>query len=304
MNRNKAIGCLYGQLIGDALGTRYEFLSAVNTQAKIKKDLDSKQQFLPILGGGPFKMTPGQITDDSEMAFSLAASLCRCKSFNAPDVACAYVAWQQSTPPDIGVATRNALEIKSRLPSNWIDTLDAKAKCAVHKEVIENVRQHNADSASNGCLMRISPIAIASAHLSVDKMKEMVREDCILTHCAPVCIDAVTAYVAAVRELINDRTPLEAFKAAVEISQNDTVKDILRCAKREAIPVKARGVLINGDTKMMGYIGVALQSAFHELLNAPSFYTGLLNAVSRGGDTDTNGCIVAAMLGRSFLELL
>lgn len=45
------------------------------------------------------------------MAFSLASSLCRCKRFDATDIACAYVRWEQSAPPDIGIATHFALHI-------------------------------------------------------------------------------------------------------------------------------------------------------------------------------------------------
>uniref|UniRef100_A0A0M3IR27 ADP-ribosylglycohydrolase n=1 Tax=Ascaris lumbricoides TaxID=6252 RepID=A0A0M3IR27_ASCLU len=36
------------------------------------------------------------------------------------------------------------------------------------------------------------------------------------------------------------------------------------------------------------------------MLHAPSFYDGVLAAISRGGDTDTNGGIVAAILGARF----
>lgn len=71
----------------------------------------------------------------------------------------------------------------------------------------------------------------------------------------------------------------------------------------------------NGDDYAMGYMGVkflsyhfnlyikfqiALQSAFYELLHAKSFASGLEDVISRGGDTDTNGCIVAALLGAYF----
>lgn len=49
---------------------------------------------------------------------------------------------------------------------------------------------------------------------------------------------------------------------AMEICQNETVKDILKCSKKEPIPVKAKDTLIKGDAAMMGYIGVALQVCF------------------------------------------
>lgn len=45
------------------------------------------------------------------MALSLASSLIRCGTFNPANVACSYVFWSQSKPPDIGKATRNALTI-------------------------------------------------------------------------------------------------------------------------------------------------------------------------------------------------
>uniref|UniRef100_A0A914RQY5 ADP-ribosylglycohydrolase n=1 Tax=Parascaris equorum TaxID=6256 RepID=A0A914RQY5_PAREQ len=124
------------------------------------------------------------------------------------DVACAYVRWEQSAPPDIGIATHYALNIGYTKP--------------VHTK--------------------------------------------------------------------------EAYEMAMEICHSETVKDILKCSKNEPIPVKAKGTLIKGDTAMMGYIGVALQSAFYEMLHASSFYNGVLSAIARGGDTDTNGAIVAAIL--------
>ncbi|VDM49650.1 unnamed protein product [Toxocara canis] len=266
MSIKKAIGCLYGQLIGDALGCRYEFMCAVDTQGKMAKDLTA-EKFLPILGG---------------------------------DVACAYVRWEQSSPPDIGIATASALGIEKRLSDSWMDEMNAESKQLVHDAVVSNARQYNVNRLSNGCLMRISPLAVASVKFSIDKIKEVVKSDCILTHCEMVCIDATISYVVAIRHLINDHTPQEAYNAALEISETETVKDVLICAENAPIPVKAKGKLINGDKEMMGYVGVALQSAFYELLHATSFYDGVLAAVSRGGDTDTNGAIVAAMLGARF----
>ena len=43
---------------------------------------------------------------------------------------------------------------------------------------------------------------------------------------------------------------------------------------------------------------VALRNAFHQLLHADSFEAGVVNTVSQGGDTDTNGAIAGALLGR------
>lgn len=42
------------------------------------------------------------------------------------------------------------------------------------------------------------------------------------------------------------------------------------------------------------------QSAFYELLHGISFSKSLIDAISRGGDTDTNAAIVGALLGKFF----
>lgn len=42
------------------------------------------------------------------------------------------------------------------------------------------------------------------------------------------------------------------------------------------------------------------QSAFYELLHGKSFADSLVRAIQRGGDTDTNGAIVGALLGKFF----
>ena len=89
----RAIGCLFGQVIGDALGTRYEFKSAKKCQKRMAKDLDEKKH-LPILGGGPFGLKPGQFTDDTELAVAMIHSIFRCGDrYVLEDVASAYITW-------------------------------------------------------------------------------------------------------------------------------------------------------------------------------------------------------------------
>ncbi len=89
------------------------------------------------------------------------------------------------------------------------------------------------------------------------------------------------------------------FTDSIQSCETSVVRDLLSMATVKATPVHLPECkeVINGDSKCMGYLGVALQGAFHELLHANSFTEGLLNTIKRGGDTDTNGCIVGSMLG-------
>ncbi len=69
---------------------------------------------------------------------------------------------------------------------------------------------------------------------------------------------------------------------------NDTVKDVLLRARDERPHYL-------GSTK--GWVLVALQNAFWQLLNAASVEEGVVATAMVGGDTDTNAVICGAVLG-------
>ena len=83
MNRRERYrGCLLGLAVGDALGTTLEFCRPGS--------------FTPItdmVGGGPFRLKPGQWTDDTSMALCLASSLTERGGFDARDLMELYVRW-------------------------------------------------------------------------------------------------------------------------------------------------------------------------------------------------------------------
>uniref|UniRef100_A0A915Q1H0 ADP-ribosylhydrolase ARH3 n=1 Tax=Setaria digitata TaxID=48799 RepID=A0A915Q1H0_9BILA len=261
----KALGCMYGHLIGDSLGSRYESQPASIVQQMIAAD--SVQSFLPIIGGGALGLLPGQ-----------------------------------SEPLSIGKATQNALTVGRKLSSNWYNELSNTDEEAVHQEVLDNVNKYNIGSLSNGCLMRISPLAIYSSNcsMSVQRIEEMARADCSLTHCEEDTKQAVFSYVLAIRGLLNGKSNKEAFEIALNATQSTRIRGHLLTAQEKPIPVNIGDQFVNGDGKAMGYIGVALQSAFYELLHSTSFAKSLTDVISRGGDTDTNAAIVGALLGAHF----
>lgn len=83
----------------------------------------------------------------------------------------------------------------------------------------------------------------------------------------------------------------------MQSAETDVVRALLRDATNRPIPVLFNGKPVTGDWEGQGYLGVALQSAFYELLHARSFSEAVVHAIERGGDTDTNGSVVGAMLG-------
>ena len=73
--RDRAIGALIGLAVGDALGTTLEFSSR-----------DSRARLSDMEGGGPFRLKPGQWTDDTSMALALADSLIACEGLDEHDL--------------------------------------------------------------------------------------------------------------------------------------------------------------------------------------------------------------------------
>jgi ADP-ribosyl-[dinitrogen reductase] hydrolase len=61
-----------------------------------------------MVGGGCWRVAPGQITDDGELALCLARSLAGARTVDRDKIARAYVDWFNSGPFDCGNATGNA----------------------------------------------------------------------------------------------------------------------------------------------------------------------------------------------------
>ena len=102
----RATGALLGLAVGDALGTTLEF-----------RPRDSYPHIEDMVGGGPFRLEPGQWTDDTSMALCLADSLLADGGLDQRDLMARFVRWWQCGERsatgrcfDIGNTTRAALQ--------------------------------------------------------------------------------------------------------------------------------------------------------------------------------------------------
>jgi ADP-ribosylglycohydrolase len=102
----RARGAWLGQIVGDALGTTLEFKTAAEIAGSYPNGLRE------LVGGGPFRLRPGQVTDDTEMALGLARAIVKHGDYRADAAAAAYVDSCRSEPFDIGATTRQAFGIQ------------------------------------------------------------------------------------------------------------------------------------------------------------------------------------------------
>ncbi|MFZ5441901.1 MAG: ADP-ribosylglycohydrolase family protein [Myxococcota bacterium] len=261
----RARGALWGQAVGDALGTTVEFQDEFEIATRASSRWPDE-----LIGQGPFRLLPGQITDDTELALALARSLVRRGTYDAEDVAQAYLRWYQSGPFDCGFATRQAFGA----PAKSADELRARAS-----------RQTQA----NGSLMRSSPLGLFGAALPRGELGALAAADSTLSHPDPVCQAACAVFVTTIADAITTGESGERlFSRALEFSAGGPVEDTLRAA-REGLP--------RSDGDDQGWVRIALQHAFFHLLHATDFRAALVQTATRGGDTDTNAAIAGALLG-------
>jgi ADP-ribosylglycohydrolase/fructose-1,6-bisphosphatase/inositol monophosphatase family enzyme len=271
----RAQGCWLGQLAGDSLGSLVEFQGPEAIRTRYPGGVRE------LADGGCWNLIAGQPTDDSELALMLARSIVREGRHDPALVAAAYVSWFESHPFDIGSTTRQALAAGADAVAAGTDPDVACRQAA------------NRSSQANGALMRISPLGIHGAALPPGDVDHQARLDAALTHPHPVCQDASALFAVTLAHAIRTGSdPRMVYDFA-----SDWARDQVASAPVRESLAAARDRTPADFTVQQGWVLLALQNAFHQLLHAPSLEEGLVDTVGRGGDTDTNACIAGALLG-------
>lgn len=266
---DRLVGALIGLAVGDALGTTLEF-----------KALGTFEPITDMTGGGPFRLAPGQWTDDTSMALCLAESLVACGGFDAADQMRRYVRWWRkghlsSTGRcfDIGNTVRAAL---SRFEDNgnpFAGVTDPR-------------------SAGNGSLMRLAPVVMYYADDPRTAI-EMAAESSRTTHAAPEAVDACRYFAAllsgAFRGLPKDRL------------LNTTYVDRMGFWHRAPLTPKIREVAAGSyhvrQVRGSGYVTECLEAALWAFANTDDFRSGALAAANLGDDADTTTAVYGQLGG-------
>lgn len=141
--------------------------------------------------------------------------------------------------------------------------------------------------------MRISPLGIFGAFCTVDNVFSSAVEDAKLTHPNEVCQHSSALFACTIAHAIASGEARDSiYRFAVELAAhrklNDSVISAIRAA--ESAPPAS-------FTSQQGWVLIALQNAFYQLLHAPTLEAGVIDTVMHGGDTDTNAAIAGALLG-------
>jgi len=292
----RALGALLGLAVGDALGTTNEFQSL---DAPAFPEL-ATGPIADIVGQGPFRLIAGQVTDDTQMATAIADMFWKVNMFTSGTLAVRYLAWR-SVAFDVGVQIGQALDLITR---------QAPAERA-GRLVWE---ERNRFPAGNGSLMRTAVIGALLAAMPEARRAAAVLDSAI-THFDPRCQLACAAFDAAIAHALTARpSPASMLRAAREelgeaaallkARHGDLVAEIDAAVAALAADLDAAREddpgLYSDELhvhRSAGFVRVAFRLAFWELLHAPDFRAGVVDAANRGGDADTNAAIVGALLG-------
>ncbi len=270
--RDRFRGALAGLAVGDAVGTPLEFTQPGS--------------FVPLtdmVGGGPFRLKPGQWTDDTSMALCLAESLVACDDFDPNDQMQRYVRWWKEgylsctgTCFDIGGTVRAALARFVQSGQPYSGAVDPH-------------------SAGNGSLMRLAPVAMryaASPQSAIARAGDSSRT----THGAAEAVDACRYFAGLL-------------VGALDGADKETLLSPMYCPvpglwEREALAPKIAAIAAGSfrekqppEIRGTGYVVDALEAALWAFHGTDNFRDACLAAANLGQDADTTAAICGQIAG-------
>ena len=265
-------GALLGLACGDALGTTLEF-----------KPPGTFKPVVNIVGGGPFRLKPGEWTDDTSMALCLAESLIECKGFDPKDQMERYLRWYREGHLssngfcfDIGNTTHSALMRFESTGDPYSGSIDKY-------------------SAGNGSIMRLAPVPLFFAG-DPEKAIELSGWSSLTTHGNVLCIDACRylggLIVGAVRGASKEELLSKMYCPVAGLWNHRLLASEIAAIARGSFKKKNPPAI-----KGRGFVVASLEAALWAFYNSSSFEEGCLKAVNLGDDADTTGAVYGQLAG-------
>lgn len=252
--KDRIIGSFLGLAVGDALGGPVENMTAEEIARLCPNGLIDYPA-VPASG-----LSPGDVTDDTEMALFVAHSLIANSGLEMDDIVRRLLNWADEQPGQLGPSTSKGVGAL-RMGSDWRQT-------------------GSTEKASSGVLPRTVPLALALPPEQVVSASVLCSAP---THRHPMAIACAVAQNIVLCALVNgvDWSEAVAFELPEQIETDSA--ECLRAA-------------LAAGTGEEGAVAV-LAEAFHCVNAAATAQIALEKAVLMGGDTDTRAAIAGALAG-------
>lgn len=279
--KDKMLGCLYGQAIGDALG----FASEAMTKEDVKINYPHGiSKYSDIIQDDKRKGWPiGLWTDDTDMMLLILDSIIEEKGIKILAIARKFLDWYEITGYKVcGILTKKVL--------NFAPPIYEKNPISVAKLVWELKGRNNAP---NGGLMRTSIVGLWPK----GDVSDNAADICKMTHFDPRCVASCVVASEVIFNLVwNDKRLSKEDIFSIGQQYDPRISEWVELAYNSPSVLSLELDAKDSDAYTFRTLAAALWCYWH----AKSFEEGLLLTVNEGGDADTNAAIACAILGAKF----
>ena len=315
----RALGCLLGLSLGDALGAPLEGLSSQQIRNHYGTVVDYVDGAVAWKRKPHRWRMPGLYTDDTQQALALGDVLLRCGRADADCLAEIYLALAHPKGEYVGAHRGIGRSFRQVLTD-------------LERGV--SPRHTGSTSAGIGAAMRIAPVAIYCGG-DEEALFSSVLTASLMTHRDIRSLAGAMAVASATRRLLDgdDRDPSFLFRVAGDvfraedriasefgglvtsvdphrhavssaIAHVESLLDLPRDQALAALVVEANrhGAEPLCRRPTMGFPPAVIPTCLYLLIVTRSFEEALLEVVNLGGDADTAGAILGALAGASYGE--
>ena len=282
--RDRATGALLGLAVGNIIGLPSEFYSYYEVRDAYPDGViepDPREARRPM-------------DDDLAQAVDLAEAMASGGDCVA-DFARRIVRWLDENGRGCGITTSEVVSLLARgVPV---------------PEAARQVYESKGRIAPNGAVMRCAPVAVARLN-DAERLIADSAATATVTHYAPLCQWSCIIINAVIAQLIRGRQPdLAGILAA---ARSDGSTDLAAKSRSDGIPSAVFDAIATGvrppadmtwmrrDHRLIGHTLLATQAGLWAAATPMDFEEAIVEVISVGGDTDTNGAVAGAVLGARY----
>ncbi len=287
--KDRFIGCVVGQAVGDALGFPVEGYPPDVTAAAVADPT-------PRLRPHPSGVFPvGQYTDDTQMMRAILESLVQCEQVDPGDIAARFVQlWREGSIVGRGQATTDAV-VRLMRGVPWTES------------------GTGAPRAGNGSAMRTAPVGLFYFN-DPGALAEAAADVSRITHADPRCLAGAAAISAAVAwNVAHEEIDITAFLSFVadltslyDLETADLIAHRLPgwlAGDTDTAVTEIRGAGLSGGQQpswpgISPFVIPTVLAALFAFLRTPADWIESVRwVIAVGGDVDTTGAITGALSG-------
>ncbi len=269
MKKSQFQGCLLGLACGDAVGTTVEF--------------KARGTFTPVTdmtGGGPFRLLPGEWTDDTSMALCLAVSLLERGGFDPQDQMERYTRWQQ----------------EGYLSSNGVCFDIGNTVAGALRRYRESGEPYSGSTdpytAGNGSIMRLAPVPMYYVE-DLEQVAYYSAESSRTTHGTREAVDACRLFGVMIALALRGEN-----KEAILFESQSRARPLEKLAPSiEEIASGAYKDKGRGEIRGSGYVVESLEAALWCFWQTESYREAILCSANLGDDADTTAAVCGQIAG-------